>query len=274
MTTCKEIYDYLNSFAPVETQEGFDNAGFLFGDIHAEVRKVLLALDATSEVIAEAAEKKVQMIVTHHPLIFGSFKNVLADDPTGKKLMELAKKNLCVISMHTNLDKADGGVNDVLIRLLSADFSDLRGIQEPESEDGIDSRDLLRVPGNEIMRAAVLAEECPLEVYLKYVKSRLNSNGLRYYDAGRPVHKIACIGGAGGDGIRAAFDFGCDTYITADLKYSAFLEAKELGINLIDADHFCTENPIMYELKSLLGDRFPETDFIISEKHRQTAQFI
>ncbi|MDO5444479.1 MAG: Nif3-like dinuclear metal center hexameric protein [Eubacteriales bacterium] len=273
MTTCKEIYDYLNEFAPVETQEGFDNAGFLFGDIHAEVQRVLLALDATSEVIAEAVEKKAQLIVTHHPLIFGSFKNVLSEDPTGKKLIELAKKEICVLSMHTNLDKAEGGVNDVLIRLLGVEKS-ADDIDDYENTEAFASGACTRVPGDPIMRAGTLKEEIALVDYLKYVKSRLNSNGLRYYDAGRPVHKIACIGGAGGDGIRTAFEFGCDTYISADLKYSAFLEAKELGINLIDADHFCTENPVVYELKSLLGDRFPHTEFMISDRHCQTAQFV
>lgn len=272
MITCKDIFNFLNEFAPVETQEEFDNAGFLFGDIHAEVRRALLALDVTSEVIAEAVEKKTQLIITHHPLIFGSCKNVLAGDPTGKKLIELAKKDLRVISMHTNLDKAEGGVNDILIRLL--------GAEDPESADPMEdfavlaSSAAMRVPGDPIMRAGFLPAELPLEEYLKFVKSRLNVNGLRYYDAGRPVHKIACTGGAGGSGLQTAVNFGCDTYITADLKYSAFLEAKELSINLIDADHFCTENPVIYELKSLLMDRFPQTEFIISERHCQIAKFI
>lgn len=290
MTTCKEIYTSLNEFAPVETQEGFDNAGFLFGDIHTEVRRALLALDVTSGVIAEAEEKKAQLIISHHPLIFGSCRNVLAEDPTGKKLLALAKKDLCVISMHTNLDKAEGGVNDVLIRLLgiddpeSPDPEDEDFVSAASEKDGASELSLrsglsgnsaaLRVPGDPFMRAGFLPAALPLDDYLKFVKSRLNANGLRYYDAGRPVYKIACTGGAGGSGLRTAFDFGCDTYITADLKYSAFLEAKELGINLIDAGHFCTENPVIYELKSLLGDRFPQTDFIISERHCQTAQFI
>lgn len=254
MITSGDIYDYLNAFAPVDMQESFDNAGFLFGDRKTGVKTALLALDVTSEVISEAAEMKAELIISHHPVIFGGVKRVEPSDPTGKKLIALAKNDIAVISMHTNLDKAEGGVNSILIRLLGAERNET-------------------VPGDPYMRVGSLETETPLAEYLAYVKYRLNANGLRYYDSGRPVSRIACCGGAGGDGLKTAAELGCDTFITADVKYNVFLDARELGINLIDADHFCTENPVMYELKSLLRDRFPEIGFVISERHCQTARF-
>ena len=255
MTKANDIYSWLNSFAPVETQESFDNAGFLFGDREKPVTKVLMALDATSEVIDEAEEKGAEMIVTHHPLIFGSLKNVLPENTTGRKLLSLAKKDLCVVSMHTNLDKAEGGVNDSLINAL--------GCEKAEA-----------FPAVPFMRIGYLVEELPMKEFLLHTKKALNSNGLRYYDAGRPVKKIACIGGQGGDWLYDAHNAACDTFVTADVKYHLFLDAKELGINLIDADHFCTENPVMQDMKNRLQEAFPAVEFILSERHHQTAEFI
>ncbi len=254
MTTVKDIFDFLNGFAPVETQESYDNVGVLFGSGSQKVDRVLLALDATSDVIDEAAEEGAQLIVTHHPVIFGGFKNVRPENATGKKLISLAKKDLCVISMHTNLDKAEGGVNDSLVRALGAKTYRSSDI-EP------------------FMRVADLPEPLPLADFLAGVKKGLNAKGLRYYNAGKPVSRFACAGGAGGDCLEAARMEGCDTLVTADIKYSIFLDAMELGMNLIDADHFCTENPVIPDLKKRLEARFQNETFIVSKRHHQVIDF-
>ena len=255
MIKASDIYNYLDSYAPVKDQLGYDNAGFLFGSRNTEEKRVLLSLDATTEVIKEAAEFGAELIITHHPVIFKSVKCVFPEDTTGKKIYELADKKLCVISMHTNLDAAPGGVNDSLIKKLGAEeyFT-------PESAP--------------FKRIGNLNEEKTLHEYIKFVKSSLHSNGLRYYDAGRPVKKIGCIGGAGDEGLTDAYNLGCDTYVTADIRYHVFLDAKELGMNLIDADHFCTENPVMHDLKMLLDKQFPGVIFKVSDVHCQTAQFL
>ena len=110
--------------------------------------------------------------------------------------------------------------------------------------------------------------------YLTYVKSALRSNGLRYHDAGRPVKRVAVLGGSGSDAFAAAMSSGADTYITADVKYDVFLQAKALGMNLIDADHFCTENTVVPVLHEAMSHEFKDIDFMISGIHCQTAQFI
>lgn len=255
MKKLSEIYDYINSIAPADTQMDFDNAGFLFGDRNSSVSKVLLALDCTSAVIDEAIEKKAEAIITHHPLIFKPVKNICTDTLTGNKLIKLAKNDISVISMHTNLDLADGGVNDVLIRLLGAVT-----VYKPASEP--------------MLRIGFLKEAIELDSFLLSIKQVLSANGLRYCSGGRKVYKIACLGGAGGEAFADAYNEGCDTYITSDIKYNVFLDARELGINLIDADHFCTENPVIYDLKRRLVCEFSSVEFIISEKHCQTAQFV
>ena len=111
------------------------------------------------------------------------------------------------------------------------------------------------------------------EEFLGLCKTVLNANGLRYHYAGKPVKKLAVMGGAGGSSLMDAVSAGCDTYVTSDIKYNSFLDAKELGINLIDADHFCTENVVVPVLADKLAGRFADVSFAISEIHKQTAQF-
>jgi putative NIF3 family GTP cyclohydrolase 1 type 2 len=122
-------------------------------------------------------------------------------------------------------------------------------------------------------RIGQLSQPLSVAQYLVFLKSSLQSNGLRYFDAGKTVHRVAVVGGSGGDYLEKAFAFGCDTLITGDAKYDAFLTARELGVNLIDADHFCTENTVVPILARYIADNFRDVTVIISEKHNQTVKF-
>ena len=228
---------------------GFDNSGFLFGRETASVTKALLALDITSAVVDEAIEQGAELIISHHPLIFSPLKSV-----TDEKLLRLARHQIGVISMHTNLDIAQGGVNDVLMAALGVQ------VQGRLDEYGCG-------------RVGRLDKAMPMEEFLPFCKAVLKTAGLRYYDSGRQVSKLAVMGGSGGDSLETAYRLGCDTYLTADIKYHQFLEAQELGINLIDGDHFCTENLVIPVLAQRLRTAFPETEFTISKRHRQVISF-
>ena len=228
---------------------GFDNSGFLFGRETASVAKALLALDVTSAVVDEAIEQGVELIISHHPLIFSPLKSV-----TDEKLLRLAQHQIGVISMHTNLDIAQGGVNDVLMAALGA-----------QVQGGLDEYGCGRV--------GKLEKAMPMEEFLPFCKAVLKTAGLRYYDSGRQVSQLAVMGGSGGDSLETAYRLGCDTYLTADIKYHQFLEAQELGINLIDGDHFCTENLVIPVLAQRLRAAFPETEFTISRRHHQVIRF-
>ena len=254
MITVRNIYDNLCELAPVETQMGFDNAGFLLGHIDAPVKKVILALDITEEVIDEAINLGAALIVSHHPLIFTPLKS-LTDCGSGKKALRMAENHIAAICMHTNLDIAQGGVNDVLIKLLGA-----------EALEALDEENCGRI--------GELKEKMSLESFLQMSKAALKCKGIRYFNAGRDVKRIAVMGGSGADDIETAFNKGCDTYLTADIKYHQFQLAQDLGMNLIDADHFYTENPIIYELQDRLSGAFPETEFIVSAKHKALIDFI
>ena len=254
MNTVKEIFEKLCEIAPLELQLEYDNAGFLIGRSDAPVKKALLSLDVTAEVVEEAITRGAQLIVSHHPVVWDAMRSITDRVPGNGKLLRLLENGIAVISMHTNLDMAKGGVNDVLISLLGAKNE---GVFD---EEGCGRKGSLEKP-------------MPLEDFLSICKEKLNSRGLRYHDAGRPVEHIAVLGGSGGSNLIGAWQAGCDTFVTADVKYSVFLQARELGINLIDGDHFCTENPVVPVLAEKLRAAFPETEFVISELHDQTARF-
>lgn len=253
MRTVNEIYEYLCDLAPLDLQLDFDNAGIQLGRLSAKLEKAILALDITDEVIDEAIESGSQLLISHHPLIWNGLKEI-TDSLDGAKLLKLAENKIAAISMHTNLDIVNGGVNDLLLELLGAQC------EAPLDEDNCG-------------RVGDLIQPVSMPEFLKSCKAKLKANGLRYHDAGRSVKKLAVMGGAGGDALLAAYRKGCDTYLTSDIKYHQFLMAKELGINLIDADHFCTENPVVYMLREKLSAQFPDVCFAVSERHQQPVSF-
>ena len=255
MTTVGDVFAVLNEKAPVAGKMEFDNVGLLVGHSARPVTRILTALDITAEVIDEAANMGAELIVSHHPLFF-ELKTVTDSTMEGHLALSLAEKGVAAICMHTNLDAAQGGVNDALMTALGGKAE---AILEPDTAIG---------------RVGELSQEVPFSEFLPFVKKRLASNGLRYHDAGKPVKRLAVCGGSGGGDIGLAAAAGCDTYVTADVKYHQFLEAKHLGLNLIDADHFCTENVVVPVLHGWLTGAFPEIEVRVSAIHKQTVQFI
>ena len=263
MANVKEIRDYFERLVPSRMKLDFDNVGLLVGFSGSEVRTVLTALDITDAVIEEAVGLGAQLIVSHHPLIFDPLKRVTDEDLVGRKLIRMIQNGISAICLHTNLDTAEGGVNDCLMQALGARVTGLLDAHGAHP-DG-------RPYG--IARLGEMPAAVELPDFLARTKQRLNCSTLRYVDGGRPVHKIACCGGAGGSDMWKAVEAGCDTFVTADLKYDHFLSAKQLGLNLIDADHFCTENVVVPHLKRLLCEGFPALDVRISKVHKQTVLF-
>ncbi len=262
MAAVKDILKLLEEFAPVSLKMDFDNVGLLVGYSENKVDKILISLDITEEVIAEAARKKAQLIVSHHPLFF-SLKSVTDMDRSGRKVVALLSNHISAICMHTNLDAAAGGVNDALAETAGLTRKALL------SDEVIDDNGQPYSYG----RVGYLQAPTKLSEYLKHIKSSLKAGGLRYYDAGRDVYKVATVGGSGGNYLKNAAEHGCDTLLTSDIKYDVFLEAKELGVNLIDGGHYCTENVVTPVLEKTLKLAFPDIHVKISNIHRQADMF-
>lgn len=246
MVKIADIYDFLDEWAPWSTQMDFDNAGLLVGDREAEARRILVALDATEPVIREAARKRCQLLVTHHPIIFHPVRALTEQDVVGVKLRRLTQKGIGVISAHTNLDMAEGGVNDVLLETLGLARE---GILEPAGAlpDG-------RAYG--LGRIGSLPEAVAPAAFAKQVKRALSARGGRAVLGSRPIRRVAVCGGSGGDLVHRAAALGCDALVTADVKYDQFLDAAQLGITLVDGGHFATENPVVEAVAARLRARF------------------
>ena len=255
MATVREIYDLLDRKAPFRYQAGFDNAGFLVGRGNREVAKVLVALDITPEVIGEAVEKGCQLIVAHHPVIWGQIGQVTDETSTGRKLLALIENNIAAICAHTNLDAAEGGVNSELARLV--------GLENPVplEVDGEDEKGVAYGIG----RVGLLSGgPMSLGDFARRVKKVLALEGVRVMDAGVPVHKVAVGGGACGSMLPLAKAQGCDTFLTSDLKHDLYLEARVLGVNLLDAGHYSTETVVCPVVKTWLEEAFPGLEVEIS----------
>lgn len=264
MAKVSEIRDFLDEKYPFYMKLSFDNVGMLVGFCDKDVSKIVTALDITDEVIDEAIQLGAELIVSHHPLIFDSLKRVTDDDYVGRRIIKLISNGISAICLHTNLDTADGGVNDALMEALGAKVTALAA-PHGTHPDGTDYG---------ITRVGCLETPVDMQSFLIRTKQALNANGLRYHDSGKPVYKIGACGGAGGGDMEKAISMGCDTYVTADVKYDTFLWARQNGVNLIDADHFCTENVVVPVIQRCLAERYPDIDVVISQVHSQTANFI
>ena len=240
MIKAKDIYDFIDTFAPFETQMSFDNAGLITGDENAVSDTVIVTLDVTAEVIQEAIEHNANIIVSHHPVIFYPTKSLASDSVP----FLCARHNMTVISAHTNLDFSKGGVNDTLAELSGV-------IADEYSADGC------TIIGH-------LEKPVSCRDFAKLLKENLHISGLRYTDTGM-IQKIAVSCGAGGENISAAKKYGADGFITGEIKHHQIIYANDHDIAVFDLGHFNSENLIIPKLVKKLSEKFPDTNFIQSQ---------
>lgn len=263
--TVKEVYHYLDELMPFSLQESYDNAGFLVGRGDREVSHILVSLDITEEVVTEADELGAELIVSHHPVIFHPARSITDDNPTGRVLLALVERNLAAICVHTNLDVVAGGVNDALAKRLELTQIE---ILHPS---GVDVSGLPCGIGRVGITTGVPQY---IPAYAAFVKAALGAGGVRYVDARHPVHRVAVGGGACADLLEEVRAMGCDTFITSDVKYNHFLDAKAMGVNLIDAGHFPTENVVCPVMVNWLSKAFPKVMVSCSKRHQEVFSYL
>lgn len=261
MTTVADVLNFLETVAPVHMKCEWDRVGLNCGHLAGEVKTVLVALDPFMDVCKEAKAVNADLLLTHHPLIWNA--GFVTDETVqGQNTLFLIENNIAHINAHTNLDCAPGGVNDCLAGALG--LSDVSVI-EPVGTDS-QGRDYGLLRQGSVSRQS-------LSDFLKLVKDSLGCTGLRYTDAGKVVEKVAVGGGACGSELQQAVRAGCDTFVTADVKYNQFRDAFDLGLNLIDAGHFHTENPVCAYLSRELSEAFPEITVLRSRCNTDCAKF-
>ncbi len=236
-----DIYNYIDSFAPFDTAESWDNSGFLVGDIFTDVSKVLICLDVNSETVAYAKNIGANLIISHHPVIFRAKKAFLSGDIC----FEAVKNGISIISAHTNLDKAIDGVNDTLCKKLNLQF-------EKVSEN---------ICGGFLNVATFQEEKSPEETAL-FLKKSLGG-AVSYCNGGKNVKKIAVCSGSGGDFAGEISALGCEALITGEASYHDFLDAVSSGVSVFAAGHFETEVIITEALAQKLSQTFVDAEFEI-----------
>lgn len=233
MTTVKNIYDYIHSVAPFDTMEEWDNSGFLIGDFRKEVKKAVVTLDVTKQVCAYAKAMEADLIISHHPIIFGGVKDIKKDTA----LYTVIRHDIAVISAHTNFDKAKNGINDNLCKLL--------GLKDIKFIDG------------SFIACGTLDSEMSIDDFAQFVSDTLDVSGLRYTDTEKPVKTVAVGGGACEEYAELALQH-ADCFVTGDMKYHQMLAFAEQEAAVISAGHFETEamafKTIMLQLEKIFSD--------------------
>ena len=240
--TLKDILEILDSMAPFRHAEDWDNCGLQVGSLSQEVTKIFVSLDPTPVSLREASARQAQLLLTHHPLIFGSLFRIDRSTYPGSVISEALGSGISVVSAHTNLDVASGGINDML-----ADLFGLQGVEVLEKKDVPLSGDL------GLGRVGDLEKPVPLSVLAETARQVLGIEGVRVSGPKDAVlRRVAVVGGAGGGMVSLASQGGADILITGDIGHHDARAAEELGLSLLDGGHFHTEKAALH----LFADAF------------------
>ena len=237
----KDVTKVVEEFAPLSIQEKWDNSGLCIGSPGAPVTSVLLGLDCTPELVDEAIECGADMIITHHPLIFGGLKKITPDDMVGEAVFKAIKAGISIYAAHTNADKVIAGVSGAMAAKLG--LTDVQILEEDGEGTG------LGVVGNlpELMTAEQAVELVKSRFALKAVRTSKPVEGM--------IERVAMCGGSGGSLISAAKAAGAQLYLSGDISYHNFFTPE--GFMLMDIGHYESEIEIVDILFSLVKKKFP-----------------
>ena len=250
----KDFCACLEQIAPRTLALDFDNVGLLIEPDHSEIKKVLLALDCTTVTAREAIDLGVDLLVTHHPQFFHGVKSIGFSSPITGAAALLLRHGIGHYAAHTNLDAAEGGVNDTLTKLLNL-------------------YDVMPIPPENIGRIGILPEPMPLSSLVDRCNRLLNSHGTYTGDPDRIVSRMAVLGGSGGGDIGYAQEAGAEAYLTGEAKHNQILEARERDLPLILCGHYETEQVVLKSLLDRLQILAPDVQYNITLREKAPLQF-
>ena len=244
---CKDIIEIIEKAAPLGLAYPWDNSGFLCGDINKEVKKLYITLDVNMYTIDEAVKEGADMILSHHPIMFGGIKKIDYSTPQGYVIKQLIKNDIALYASHTPMDCAEKGINEMLADKL-----------------GIINRKILET--NESFKCCGLGRygdlktEMTLSSFAEIVKAALNTPFVRICGDPDTIIKTAAVGGGACDDlIPMAKTMGADVMVTSDMKYHISMDSIESGICVIDAGHYPTEVFVI----DIFADLFKDYDIEI-----------
>jgi dinuclear metal center YbgI/SA1388 family protein len=239
-----EIIQHLESVAPPEYQEEYDNSGLIAGDISMDCTGILISLDCTEDIIREAIGKKCNLIVSHHPLIFRPIRSIHPQNSNGRALMAAIKADITVYAIHTNLDNVLSGVNSAIADKL----------------DVINRKIMVPKAGQETVGSGLtgdLRTAIPELELLKQLKLRFGIPVVRHSPlTGKTVSRVGICGGAGSFLISSALDQGVQFFISADIRYHEFFGGEGKMV-IADIGHFESEQFTIDLLYQVILKKYP-----------------
>lgn len=259
--TVNEIYEALDLNVPFSLTQKGDNSGLLIGSGEVKVNSALIALDITRDVILEAKNKNAQLIISHHPIIYGGLHSVDFESPVGL----LLKYGISAICTHSPLDLSDGGMNALIFNLLKKPLL---------LDDEVEEFDTSTSDGSSYGKICTLTEPIDSEKLADILKNIFGCTVLRYTKSNKPVSKIAFCSGGGKSATTLAIQRGCDAYITGDVSHDRFIEAINNNFSIYDCGHFHTENIACGYLRNILSQACPQVEFVVADSSRDPAEYI
>lgn len=252
----KNVFEHLNQLANIKLAEKWDNVGLMLGNYNDEVNKVLVCLDVTTAVVDEAIDNGINLIVSHHPLIFKPLKSLnFTDDFKSNIIRNLIQNNISVISFHTNLDSAALGLNDYLAKKLKLEEISPLFEHELDQNSGLG-------------RIGKLSNDMNLEEFIKYLKNQFKLETVSAaIGNNKKISSVAILGGSGADFIYSIPDV--DIYLTGDVGYHAALDTIEMKKNIIDIGHFSE-----HLVKELLQDYISELNIVVEKSNVEKSPFV
>lgn len=253
----KDILEIIDDFAPFSLAYEWDNVGLLCGSQNAEVTGICVCLDASKEAIKTAIENGCNLIITHHPFIYRKIGDIDYNSYFGQMLNMMIKNDISLISAHTNIDKAENGINQKLAKVLS--LSDIKVLEE---EKGYQNAGMGRY--------GKIEKEMSFEEFALFVKERLNTPLRATGSLDKKIKTVAVGGGSCIEEADIAIEKGCDVFVTGDVKYHEALDNMRDGLCIIDAGHYATEICVLDIFCEMLKD----TDIkIVKEKNTDVYEF-
>lgn len=239
-----EIVNTLDEALKPEIAYEWDNVGLLVGDLNLNISKIMVVLELNKKTFEEAKEKSIDLIITHHPIIFKPLKKITSRDEKSEIIMDCIKNNIGIYTAHTNFDMIENGLNDYIANLLELQNQKILSY-ETSLEYGIG-------------RVGSLNNDMTIEEFSNYVMEKLKLSDIRaVYGGGKIIKKVAVVNGSGIDYINNAKKSDFDVYITGDVKYHEAHDIKERGMNVIDAGHYGTEKHFNEAITNFLKDKLP-----------------
>lgn len=219
--TVQDLYETIDRLAPFATQYDEDNSGLLVGSASQEVTGILFALDVSQRVIDEAVSLGVQLIVTHHPLMFSPIRALTDSDHEGRLIRRLTQENISLIAAHTNLDQAPGGINDTL--------AERCGLSD--------------IAGEAFFRCGLLPVPLTAGKYAEELMDRLHTVVRVMGPEDAVIRKVGLCSGGGSSEWHRAVDTGCDAFVSGEIRHHIGLALADSGLVGFECGHFATEEP-------------------------------